>query len=474
MSEFDFDELDRAVNSVMNSRNQTNQTNSDDTPQVSIPERPQTDDSERQTPNIEERQTAVVEERPETEPVTTEPPESASSSDSDKPAEPEPSYPDNTSTNNDTSRPSVVPKRRGKFMDMVRTPNSVAATENISRAPSRQGVSLQPSNLDIKPATPIADITPVQATTSHETYGALDDLPAQETSVNTEPTTGSDTEQTSWPDPIDMDKQDTSESSTEEAASSNTVEQPNAIDDPIDFSDQMNETTDSVEQAEDKMTAPDPMSSPFLPDAKVEKRPLGGTPEPTEETESTDQSTDNSSEGLESNLPPELQASVLSVEGQQITEDVIEAAESAQGAEVIVEPQLTGVAPDDNTQPTLGETTDVDQPEVSTEEKTTEPAVEQKPDNEPLAIPTKPVPQPENPATNLVSSLPPRQAQPEASATDDDDDLPASSIFDSETNQPLKQPQKRSAGWYTVIIVGGMLLIGALGGVVFYLTKNGY
>lgn len=77
------------------------------------------------------------------------------------------------------------------------------------------------------------------------------------------------------------------------------------------------------------------------------------------------------------------------------------------------------------------------------------------------------------PSTALIGALPPRQVSV-SEADDEADDAPQKSIFDSDEPQPIKSQPKRSSAWYTIVIIGAMLLIGVIGGVIVYLLNNGY
>lgn len=153
------------------------------------------------------------------------------------------------------AQPSITPaaRRSGKFMDVVRPSQP---KQDDERPVSRQGVTIQPSSNPIveepasQPKPPIEE-TPVPAE-SHDKEVAS---PVVSSSAVEAPTND-------WPDPLDM--QPTTTSPTEPSLDKSEPE-------PVEELNTPNQTS------KDASSPQEPLTSPFLPDAKVEKRPLGGS-----------------------------------------------------------------------------------------------------------------------------------------------------------------------------------------------------
>lgn len=148
-----------------------------------------------------------------------------------------------TETSDTATPPLVVRPRTGKIMDVVQPSSSVRIPLVLPERPSsRQGITVNP----------VAK-TPVK----------IDNIVAAPTSDLPTPNTNSAKE---WPDPIDMQNND--ENSTTVADEAPEKKENENEDDDIDrISDEIAKTLNP--------TLDKSMDSPFLSDAKVEKRPLG-------------------------------------------------------------------------------------------------------------------------------------------------------------------------------------------------------
>jgi len=122
--------------------------------------------------------------------------------------------------------PSLAMKRRGQFMDIVHPSRDM----NTPKPVGRQGVTIQPGN----------DVVAASAAQQNEAPIANSVEPMQQPAEASVPS--------AWPDPIDMASAPTETSTAPTLASDNPVE----------------------------VATEAPLTSPFLPDAKPEKRPLGG------------------------------------------------------------------------------------------------------------------------------------------------------------------------------------------------------
>lgn len=209
MKDLDFDELDKAVNSLMSTK--------DEKPGDTAPAEPVTTDTDTTTPAVEEQPTSTP------IPAPTAP----------EPATPEPEATDVAVTK--PARPTATPpaRRRGQFMDVVH-PSSDMRTP----ATGRTGVTIAPpSPTPSQAPTP----EPVPAPETPETPVA-EETPAPTMST--------------MPDPIDMQEAMAEKSTTVEPAV------PAESDNVSPFSSTLTSDSSVAE-------------SPFLPDAQVEKRPLG-------------------------------------------------------------------------------------------------------------------------------------------------------------------------------------------------------
>lgn len=297
MSDIDFDELDKAVNSLMQPSGDDNlpaQDKSKTTPDkavidnhgVGMDDSP-TDDIEAQTPKSDPRPPAPA---------------------------------------------SLAVKRRGQFMDMIHPSADMKTKTAPAGSLSRKGLAVQPRN-DFEANEPISGNF---TQTAANTVGAEVSMTAAGTTyVDAEPDTtftsdvtdAEESPMTDWPDPLDVeDQSETEEPLSELSDLSDSSDVNDTLDGLIDEDDQAGyEVSDTTQPS-----YPDPidsMSSPFLPDAKVEKRPLGPVKTKDADQESSEnvideESTDTEvsevhgdSEPAPIDIPEELHASLMSLEG---------------------------------------------------------------------------------------------------------------------------------------------------------------
>lgn len=264
MKDLDFDELDKAVSSLMSDASK----NLKDVPQ------PTPEGAKDTVMTIKE----TLPSKPAMTPATMPTPPAQSTIPASEKKE---------------ASPSLATKRRGRFMDVVHPSSDMRAGETASStvaSVSRNGATIQPSASVVAPSQPEEN--------------PLEEKPASTPQANPTPAATSD-----WPDPIDMHQQQTvseSEANNDKPAAdvATTLPAPQAV---------------------------PPLESPFLPDAKVEKRPLGGSvseqsedktlqpnleePETTEATPA--ESAEKNDEVPVAPLPAELHGDVLSVEANE-------------------------------------------------------------------------------------------------------------------------------------------------------------
>jgi hypothetical protein len=434
MKDLDFDELDRAVNSLMSN----------------VPKSvPQTDDDKINTLDI--TPTLGDDTKPSFDKIE----ETAAKVVDDGKSVPEPSLPiSEPATKTSVTIPAraqtaAAPATRrgaGKFMDVVH-PSTEVKKADLTRPVSRHAATIEPLG---SPTQKIADIVPSKkeskdAAASEKPEPKPIDTPVIEAATEPEkmpvPTTPMDDaaelkkpeekapEPTTsdWPDPLDMVT--TSEPKEVETKASVDAE-PEVSDEP---------KTPEVETSS-------PLVSPFLADAKVEKRPLGGMTVDDDETaieepsrapatveEEVKKTVDDPNNQLpvdpsavDVQLPEELHADLMAVESDTTHADMKREHEIAAESMPVAKEEVTSPV--------------VTKPEAKT---------------------------PEEPQATGPTSIP-QQYREEPSTGDQDN----GSIYDTDTyHQPLAHPAQKKSGWMWVIGIVGILLLGAAAGATLYLLK---
>ena len=269
MKDIDFDELDRAVNSLMST-----------VPAGDAPATPAAN-------------------APIAQPAPTNPAGTAVevSSQTQSSATTESSQPQIQATPQAAAPQQAVPatRRAGRFMDMVHSSSDMKARD-ATPAPSRVGVTIAPRQ-DASTEAPATESSP--ALTSEEPQSEAKPVEAP----------------TSMPDPLDIASSASAQELGEQSAA---APEPAIIPDPIDIGTL-------------------PGESPFLADAKVEKRPLNaGTPEPAQppfpaidlESELSDEpkadNSDTIDDGTSQDEPPavpevpELSSDLVAIESNEV------------------------------------------------------------------------------------------------------------------------------------------------------------
>lgn len=374
MKDIDFDELDRAVSSLMGSV--PNKDAPADASQPSTAGEPTAHASDA---------VALVGDQPHPSLPT------EGTSFPDAPAEPEPASPQ--------------PASRGRFMDMVRPGVKEGRKPFPASAVSRQGTTLQP------------------AASSSRMTTAPDEV-ANDT----------EDEETPMPDidlSIAMQDLNALETMAPEPVTTGTLEIPSAPDVPTSHEPAQEPAVEEVA----------PLSSPFLADAKVEKRPLG---RPVEAAPAVELTTE----------PSEEVVPAPSVESFGILEPISPNDTDAQlpqeplpaelGSELLsLETTEVAVSPDTpEVQPT---------PEVVAPVQT----------SESVPAPTA-SPQPPVPLQSIAAASIPQQykVQPETNQ-----EAPVGGIYDA---QPLAHPAKGKPGWLWIVAIVLILVLGAGGGAAIY------
>ena len=294
----------------------------------------------------------------------------------------------------ESSAAAPIVRRRGQFMDIVAPQSSKRPTPPVNR----QSVTIQPTTSDITPEA----LAPQPEDTTAVT---------QQTVVDVEPKENTATD--SLPDPIDFgstshDKDNDVSTDDVPATEEVSLEPVPTADEPADA----------------------PLTSPFLPDAKVEKRPLG-TP---------------------STLTLDTLGSELAKEKTEVAEDDQSPGQSPSQQHVPLpaelHPELAGLEAEST----------VETPAVDTTDETKAPVTEVS------VAPTAKDPAQSTPVVSGPSSIP-QQYEEKQSTTDEHN----GSIFDtSEYHQPLQHPEKKRSGVWIVILIMASILLGAAGAAVYY------
>lgn len=293
-------------------------------------------------------------------------------------------------------------------MDVVH-PSSDMKKPEPSR-PSRQGITIAPR--------PTFEEAPQPDNSSDNTPKEASDAP-----VTSEPTPVPDMHEhpdakSEWPDPLDMagyEHEDTAEKTTK-SSSSPTEGFPVSTDEPDESDTLSSKPLDA------------PLTSPFLPDAKVEKRPLGGA-EPTAPAEEPDHTpvladTTEKTQNDPNDQLPALPKDVEPVLPEELHTDLVEV--------------------ESDTNPSGIPKTEVSQP-IS-------------------ALPPEPPKEERQMMLSGPTSIPQQYHEEPTSG-----DKHNGAIYDTDTyHKPLAHPAKKKSGWLWVVWIVIILLVGAGAGAALY------
>jgi hypothetical protein len=406
MKDLDFDELDKAVNSLMSGVKKEGATPvSDNDPAHNAPSRDE--------PGIPLTAAPIV-------PGATKPKSAAATNPDAQPAI-TPQVQPATS-----SRP-VTPatRRNGRFMDLV--PKKPNTPSTPSRPISRQGTAITPRP-DAEPASSASANLPDSSVSSLSTT-PLETPTKPEVTEKTAPSND-------WPDPIEM------------AGASKAPTAPND-----DQTAQPHDQKSSNEQPKDQ-----PLSSPFLPDAKVEKRPLGSVAPIIPDTVDSqakpeiDQPDDTAAqlpaqpEAVSPEVPAEFGGDVMQVE-----------ADTHMGV-----PKTDDHNPVATNHQAEAESAPLDEPVAVQEDKRDTP-VSKPPSPAKVTDKAEEVTSSEPSASGRISIPQQYKEQPPTGEKE------SGAIYDTSTyHQPLAHPAKKKSGWLWVVWIVLILLIGAGAGAGLY------
>lgn len=424
MSDIDFDELDKAVNTLMGDVPRVEPSKTDDIKTLTI----SSTLADNAAPSFAKLDSTLAE-------VNRSPVAS--------PEKPIAATPARSST------PPLAARRGGRFMDVVHPSSDMKTATQTVRPASRQGVTIAPASAPVAQLTDDSvDNTPMidDSVAPDTTYAAMT---SSDTTAGSQydaaATIGNDASSADWPDPLDMsgyepDTKPESESIAQNEQAAVTVAEPDETIQPHKEDTGLS----SVDELEYEDTQP--LTSPFITDAKVEKRPLGGAP--AEEPSSapvlgalatTDDEIMNATDPddqlpatpgpVEVQLPPELQSDLMAIETDG----------DMSGGKLAERDQ----------EPLAGS---VDLAPVAVESK---PAVATVQDDKALPV---------SAASVGPTSIP--QQYHEAPSTSDESN---GSIYDTDSyHQPLAHPAKTKSGWLWVIWILLLLIVGGGGAVALY------
>lgn len=304
MKDIDFDELDRAVSSVLGQK----VPNKEDKP-AETEEKGETATSEASTPDAVSADVTA-----------------------DAPAAEEPV----------AQKPTVIPlaiKRRGKFMDVMHPSADMKPVGAASVKPARTPPVITPLlTEEVEPTVEHTAEPTASLDESHSLIGA-EPTPISETLP--------DSVETTEPEPVAADAP---------GAGGASLEEPVETDDTLPLAQTEIVAEDAPTSTESLGTVTEEdapaQTTPFLSDTQVEKRPLGAFGEADANQEATDESPDQTSETDTSEmqpapattLPRELQPDVVGVESVQATETL----EAPTGVAASPFAAKVGVAPETN------------------------------------------------------------------------------------------------------------------------------
>ena len=419
MKDIDFDELDKAVSSLMKG-----------VPKSDVETKPQTDEV-KEIPTSSASSPEAVKWQPRPQDVSGSPAPSptlevSDSVDTSVDTSPAPSAAQDAASSTDsTSQKSIVPQRTsGRFMDIVPASSAKGTQPTFARRRSQT-------------VSPIAPSSATATTIDESVSSSPDATPDAKPEVNTEPSTSSST----WPDPLEL--HESNQNLEQSDASSTDVQPENPEEPPVRDEEQETQKLDAVFNAPNQsdISASSEVvarqtpstasaSSPFLTDAKVEKRPLGGVqdeaPKSPESTPATDESGLASFEKEETTadmgnvndpLPEELGTDILAIEsGSVVSKSHADASDDTPP----VEPSLPATHDDQST------------------------------DSAPVSV-----------APQVTSIAQQYKIKPPQAAAEH------APIYDSHP-EPLNHPAKAKSGWLTVLWILGLVLLGAGGAAALY------
>ena len=456
MTEFDFDELDKAVNSLMKDPSLPAQNSTTNTSHTSKPV-DQSDDSPRDEMSVAPSSHNDIQSESPAPALTTL--ELTNQSSMSAPH-----------TITGISAPAV--KRSGRFMDVVHPSSDMTKPGTAERPTPRHGLTLEPQkpSLGTEPESQVNtpsqnnDLSPDEQEMSRRNGAALSSKHMTIEPLSAHGRIGEVIEPDTMDDHVELANSETNDNQSYgsndslQSVESQWPEQPS--EDVTTNSSDANEDVDtkSLLQPTDNNTEPiTPVitSSPFIANAHVEKRPLGGV---TQETDQSKTETSDTDEPIltedDTKLPDELSGAMLGIESDETNPMMVHqeesdderVAESSQNADVTssasedVHPTVEPYNSDDTTsnQPPAPQDNNVGRPSSRT-------------------------------VTNAVDTT--DQSSPVNSDSAED-----TSTFDTSVyHQPLAHADEKKTHWLLVVVaIIGLMVLGGAAAAYFYLQNQGF
>lgn len=427
MKDIDFDELDRAVGSVLGTDTAVAQKDDDAASDAQTARQDTAQPADDPVVAVEPATSATDEQSPAGLAKVTDASESDKDSKTDVVEEVGNGSVDNVSEKSPVIKPSVSPARkRGQFLDMVhpsanmRTKPATMPTTSRKTLTPLNSVTAGDKPESVSTPTPPADEALTSAAPEPVVPAVVSEPAAaneQGEAVTTPEPTKEET--TSWPDPLDfVAKED---------------DQPGDAADPLGTTDQEADATDATESSQ----------TPFVTDAKVDKRPLGAFAGSDEASSAGGE--DPSQPKAEEEAPaPEFDAAVNTIE--------------AAGVPQTDNPMTQTEEPEDESKPAQ-QSEDTSEPESQV---ALQPAVEPVKTEEVAPVLTS-----TSAAATPVASSIHQQYKAPVPKKDDDVDHP---LFDTkEYHQPLL-PDGKKAKKKPVFIIVLLLILFIIGGALGYIA----
>jgi|GEM_PF-302080 len=368
------------------------------------------------------------------------------------------------SKNTPMTVPSSLPARRaGRFMDMVH-PSADMKRPEVTAKPSRSGVtiaprdSFSPANTPAEPSESVPakehisessedsleqPVSPVAALTGIDANPVV-----KKTEETSAPAVSHESPKSEWPDPLDM-------AGFEEDKLDQSLKDVTKGDKPANTPLFGSEPTDTLKPKKDEeISASAPLTSPFLPDTKVEKRPLGGglSADEPDHTPIHPSSSDEQSYGKsdpEAQLPPSNDAADAPLPAELHSDLIAIEADKGPADQVAAQPE-----PSSSSNSPAAPAIKRSEPSVSTQASSSVNTVKSTDTASGKAAP----------ALTGPTSIP-KQYREEQSTSDEDN----GSIYDTDSyHQPLDHPPKKKSGWMWIVWILLILVAGAAGGAGIY------
>jgi hypothetical protein len=413
MAEIDFDELDKAVSSLMENVKKPNQQ-----PTSEVGDKPadNTQDNDSQDNDEANRSQQGDETTEDSESIQSDTDTTAS----DQTATPTPTIP-SESEESTAPRPSLANKRRGQFMDMKHASADMRAVPAAAKPMSRIGASLRPIS---STAGPEGEQEKKELTTPQ---APVDNVASDELAGDLESTASA---------------ADTSDTLLLLTGDDNDISTEN----------------DSEVRDEDNDTP----TSPFLSGTKVEKRPLGMPTPVTNEDESIDSATqDNPDTDASSQGRPLTHGTELSVSSESIAPAASPTKLPEELHSSVLEVEADTTAVDDKSGVEESQNQADGEQEFDTPPKTAEiKDSEASDDTEQSAEKHAP--------TSIPPQYKAKKADDAAMAQE-----PQVSMYDTAVDHPTLAQPKKTSHWAIVIVIIILVLLGALAGAALYLYQTG-